>query len=59
MEEGPNSGDQLCHTLRSRVVVPILGCWSQLHPTTGWPPAKDLSRIWLRAFYYPLRSHST
>lgn len=39
--------------------VPMLGCWAQLHPATGWPPSKDLGRIWPRVFYYPLRQHST
>lgn len=54
-EEGLNSGEELYHTPRSRVGVPMLGCWSQLHPATACPPARDLGRIWLRAFYYPLR----
>lgn len=43
MEEGPP--------------VPTLGCWAQLHPVKGWPFARDLGRIWPRAFF--VLSHST
>lgn len=44
----PRSGDKPCHTPRSRVGSL---CWAQLHPVTGWPPARDLGRLWPRALF--------